>query len=265
MQNIISDDSIILKKQFLHICDNNLIAALLLAIIEKHNDNEEVCAQMEDREKRARLYTGNTLAQHIYNIGSPDNVIEAMHFLAKKGFINMWWVNAGDKTPTSNRLFYAIYNDAYITTYSKPYLEEQMRLKMARWSDNEQEPSKSTPTRKPRKSQPENQYKTEASRVALQISRAEKLGLPATLTLEQWITTLNHFQWKCAYCQGPYTLIEHFIPLAHGKGTTADNCVPACHKCNSQKGTYHPSQITSMKDTLQAVQQYLTACGREDL
>jgi hypothetical protein len=83
---------------------------------------------------------------------------------------------------------------------------------------------------------------------------AEHCNLPATLTLQQWLTTLDHFAWKCAYCQErSYEVLEHFIPMLLRDidiqfyreigGTTARNCVPACHQCNSRKGRNSPIHI----------------------
>jgi transcriptional regulator with XRE-family HTH domain len=66
----------------------------------------------------------------------------------------------------------------------------------------------------------DHKYKTETARVAYQRKRAEEMGLQATLCLEQWLETLEYFGWKCAYCRGKYAVIEHFVPLVHGGGTT---------------------------------------------
>lgn len=56
------------------------------------------------------------------------------------------------------------------------------------------------------------------------------------LTLEQWLVTLDHFEWKCAYCrEEPYEALEHFYP---GGSTTQSNCVPACINCNNAKGPH---------------------------
>jgi P22_AR N-terminal domain/HNH endonuclease len=77
--------------------------------------------------------------------------------------------------------------------------------------------------------------------------RAEKLGLPATLTVVQWLVTLDHFGWRCAYCQDrPGIIIEHFIPVSLGGGTTVDNCIPSCYACNSKKGNNHPDMVTTI-------------------
>lgn len=243
MNNIINEESLILRKRYLHICDNNILAAFLLYIFEEHYNIEGAIANMEDREERTLIYTGNTLVKYLYNICSSDEAFNAAHFLATKGFIAMWWANTDDKkTPRASRPFCIEYNNSYVTAYSRPYNEERDRLKMEQWERREQ--SSPAPIEKPRKIKLENKYKTEASRLDIQKKRAIKLGLPATLTLDEWIATLDYFNWTCAYCQGKYTVIEHFTPLAHGKGTIKENCVPACHACNSLKGTYHPSQIT---------------------
>lgn len=84
----------------------------------------------------------------------------------------------------------------------------------------------------------------EAKRVGYHVMCAERLGLPATLTFEQWICTLKYFNQKCAYCSGgDYEIFEHYIPLLHGGGTTWDNCVPACPRCNARKLDLYPDQF----------------------
>lgn len=108
----------------------------------------------------------------------------------------------------------------------------------------------------------EQRYRTESARVMYHNRRAEDYGLPATLTLEQWIATLEHFEWKCAYCRGKYAVLEHFVPLGYEEGTTWSNCVPACNKCNGTKGPYHPKafppkMMEKWGGILSNVQQYL--------
>jgi hypothetical protein len=75
--------------------------------------------------------------------------------------------------------------------------------------------------------------------------RAMGQGLPGTLTVSQWLETIDYYQHKCAICQTRhYQVLEHFIPLALGlKGTTADNCIPACSECNRVKGNLHPLML----------------------
>ncbi len=102
------------------------------------------------------------------------------------------------------------------------------------------------------------------------IIASERRNLPATLTIEQWCTTVNYFRGKCAYCQvRDFEVLEHFIPHRHGGGTTADNCVPACRICNGLKSSHLPSDIPrssryrQIRWSILRVQEYLTTCGSE--
>lgn len=94
--------------------------------------------------------------------------------------------------------------------------------------------------------------------------RAIQIQLPATLTVEQWLRALEHFKWKCAYCeQRPGVIIEHFIPLPLA-GTTAENCVPSCYACNSKKGSVHPDFVTTIpRQVLDTIQSYLSLVSEQ--
>jgi hypothetical protein len=87
-------------------------------------------------------------------------------------------------------------------------------------------------------------------------SRARVKGNPATLTLKQWVITMDYFNWNCAYCQRDYTLMEHIIPISQGGGTTADNCVPACHLCNVAKSNKPLKRFASPK-TLERITNFI--------
>ncbi len=80
----------------------------------------------------------------------------------------------------------------------------------------------------------------EARRVYNQLMRARAAHLPATLTLAQWLATIDHFEQCCAYCPAPFTELDHFIPLVHGGETSWGNCLPICQSCNQKKGKAHP-------------------------
>src|SRR5579859_770027 len=97
-------------------------------------------------------------------------------------------------------------------------------------------------------------------RVRFQCLRAKRVGLPATLTVEQWLLTLEHFEGKCAYCQKrPGVIIEHFVPLERGAGTEIGNCVPSCYACNSKKKGYSPDEIKIFpRDTIETIRTKLT-------
>jgi hypothetical protein len=82
---------------------------------------------------------------------------------------------------------------------------------------------------------------TEAARVRLNVGRAAKLLMQATLTTKQWLETVRHFGERCAYCgTAAFEVMDHFVPLVFGGGTTADNCVPACRRCNGMKSDRAP-------------------------
>lgn len=81
----------------------------------------------------------------------------------------------------------------------------------------------------------------ERDRVHRHRQRARDCNAPDTLTLHDWLRTLADFNGRCAYCETrPFVELEHFIPIADGGGTTADNCIPACERCNRGKGTDNP-------------------------
>lgn len=115
----------------------------------------------------------------------------------------------------------------------------------------------------------EQQRKREADRVHHHLHMARKYGLSATLTLEEWLATLAHFHWKCAYCQrAPYTVLEHFEPVIAGGDTTRYNCVPACDECNLSKQGLHPDHIPAeygMDEGIARVRSYLASLHRQAL
>jgi 5-methylcytosine-specific restriction endonuclease McrA len=84
-------------------------------------------------------------------------------------------------------------------------------------------------------------WKTQSRVIQVHKQKSKQAGLPATLTLEQWLHTLRYFHGKCAYCQEQtYEELDHFIPTDAGGGTTARNCVPACKACNNTKSNFNP-------------------------
>ena len=79
----------------------------------------------------------------------------------------------------------------------------------------------------------------EIDRVRGQVQRARSLEAEATLTLVDWFTILERFDWLCAYCQSkPFEVMSHITPLPRG-GTTPENCVPACHSCSTGRRKLH--------------------------
>ncbi len=90
--------------------------------------------------------------------------------------------------------------------------------------------------------------------------RAKQLKLPANLTVKQWGDALRHFKGKCAYGEHAYEVLEHYLPLTKGGGTTADNCIPSCSICNVKKGDRHPDQLDRFfpPEKLACVREYLS-------
>lgn len=82
---------------------------------------------------------------------------------------------------------------------------------------------------------PERHYEIQVR--GQQARRARIAELPHTLTYEEWEETLEFFNYSCAYCGDNECKLEqeHFIPVAHGGGYTADNMIPACRTCNASK------------------------------
>ena len=76
---------------------------------------------------------------------------------------------------------------------------------------------------------------TEREKLRRQLNNAKRAGCKADLTIEQWTEALEYFNHSCAYCGLLYQVIEHYIPLERGGGTTVSNCVPACTMCNVSK------------------------------
>lgn len=94
--------------------------------------------------------------------------------------------------------------------------------------------------------------------VLINCKRATKIGLPATLTADDWIKTLKYFSGMCAYCLiRPYQVLEHFLPIAIA-GTTKNNCVPACNTCNARKRSHLPHEVRCIaQEDLERVKLYL--------
>jgi hypothetical protein len=95
----------------------------------------------------------------------------------------------------------------------------------------------------------------EYKRVLLHCDRASEAGVPATLTIKEWIKVLDRYKWKCAYCGGSFEVLEHFTPIALGGGTTKENCLPACNFCNALKSSRSPEQIIRSAVGIQRIAQ----------
>jgi HNH endonuclease len=69
--------------------------------------------------------------------------------------------------------------------------------------------------------------------------RARKIGARGSHTLDQWMSVVRLYAWKCFYCSKKLnrkTLTkDHRNPLSKGGSDFARNLLPACKACNSGK------------------------------
>lgn len=64
--------------------------------------------------------------------------------------------------------------------------------------------------------------------------------VPKKLTRQRFRKSIfEAWQHNCAYCGCHATTIDHVKPVAKGGLTIAENCVPACLRCNASK-SFHP-------------------------
>jgi len=92
--------------------------------------------------------------------------------------------------------------------------------------------------------------------------RTRTVGLPATLTHDEWTRTVAAFGGACAYCQSaPAAHLDHFVPVAAGGGTTPGNCLPACGPCNGAKAGRPPEELGAVFDAarVEALRSYLAS------
>lgn len=86
-------------------------------------------------------------------------------------------------------------------------------------------------------------YQKEITRVQGQNKRTQKRGLVSDLTIDQWLSVLDTFAWKCYYCLGEFSDMHHVIPVSAGGGTTVTNVVPVCERCNTHQWYRYKQQL----------------------
>lgn len=57
--------------------------------------------------------------------------------------------------------------------------------------------------------------------------------------------------------------MEHFLPISLGGGTSAQNCLPTCKRCNVRKGKKHPDVFTPLfpADNMKRILAYFAEVG----
>lgn len=75
----------------------------------------------------------------------------------------------------------------------------------------------------------EEKDEREAIRLKAAKEHARGLGLPTTLTLEQWLVIIDDFRGMCALCA--MRTFESLDMWDHSKGVSPTNCIPVCKSC----------------------------------
>jgi hypothetical protein len=75
----------------------------------------------------------------------------------------------------------------------------------------------------------EEKEERKAVRLKAAKEHARGLGLPTTLTLEQWLVIIDDSRGTCALCA--MRTFESLDMWDHSKGVTLQNAVPVCKSC----------------------------------
>ena len=98
----------------------------------------------------------------------------------------------------------------------------------------------------------------ELDRIESQGFRARYQRAEVSLTLVEWLETLDYFYWRCAYCQEkPFQILSYHLPLLQG-GMTAQNCLPACYHCRHSQREMN-EHIQNYFAQMQARKQYASS------
>jgi 5-methylcytosine-specific restriction endonuclease McrA len=257
------DEIAIIRTSLLTLCDKNFCAAIILDDMYYCSYSRYDYMARENRRNKHYQpdYTIKTNIPELINMMSgmfdEETVIIALDLIASKGYADI----TIEQGQTIKYVFYHSIIDADLDLLKGETISTGS-VYIAHHPQKEpvsiqEEPIQQTT---PQQLEPQRVRRSENKAVKFHNKRAETIALPATLTLEQWKQTLEDFSYKCAYClDGNYDVLEHFIPLIFGGGTTAYNCVPACNSCNGIKSDQHPSMISSSRiaEGLQRVKQYL--------
>jgi 5-methylcytosine-specific restriction endonuclease McrA len=88
-----------------------------------------------------------------------------------------------------------------------------------------------------RKWRENNPDKVKARNLRSKHRRRMKLENQPDVDILVWRETLELFEYKCAYCLDWATSLDHIVPVDKGGTNDPGNCIPACTRCNSSKGS----------------------------
>jgi 5-methylcytosine-specific restriction endonuclease McrA len=253
------DEIAIIRTSLLTLCDKNFCAAMILDDMYycSYRSYEYTAAAHRNHRGYQPDYTLTTNLPELINMMSSlfdeQVVIEALELIASKGYADI-------TIEQDYYVSYVFYHSVIDGDLARLKGEAANTEPVCTTPKAQREPVQQEAPEQP-EPQPQRVRRSEAKAVKFHNKRAEIIALPATLTLEQWQQTLKDFNNQCAYCSdGDYEVLEHFIPLIFGGGTTAHNCVPACNSCNSIKSDQHPSMMPAssvITEGLEHVKQYL--------
>jgi 5-methylcytosine-specific restriction endonuclease McrA len=260
------DSMVILRQKFLNVVDRNFCAASMLdRFYAEIATGLEYAWYHEKYEKKRFDFTVEWSIGYIIrrqcDVFTEEEIINGLNLLIAKDYIRLvkqeeqvfrFWVNKKKiDIDTGRGISYQQTEDQpKETPIPSPLPEELSPIQ----EDIRQEDIQKEPTQK-------HYRRSEIRRVEYHNNRASRVGLAASLTIVQWTATLERFNHKCALCpDGTYEVIEHFVPLIHGGGTTEYNCIPSCAKCNRLKHDTHPSMIpetSPLFPAIKEIQEYL--------
>lgn len=73
--------------------------------------------------------------------------------------------------------------------------------------------------------------------------RRRKIMVEGTLTMAEWRSVLEMYNYECVYCGNLAEQMDHFIALSRGGTHSKENVVPACAPCNLKKNNRDPLEF----------------------
>lgn len=80
-------------------------------------------------------------------------------------------------------------------------------------------------------------YATDKGRTTKLALLHKRRAATGNYTVEQWATSLEYFEYQCAYCGEAHNLtVDHVKAISQGGANYVYNLIPACGSCNASKG-----------------------------
>lgn len=165
----------------------------------------------------------------------------------RRKFCSLQCEKQTNRTPYTPKIRHCVVCSARIADHGskrcsgcrKTYDRERMRLKRASPDyDNSKDMARLANWKRnnPERAHFANTHQDEKRRKAYRAT--ERI-----ITAAEWRATLAAFDSSCAYCGKEWQHRDHLIPIAMGGDYGKLNIVPACAKCNLDKGAKNPFQF----------------------